>query len=175
MFSLNLDNAKLHSAIEDVKRQLNDTGDVLNDVGVYLMGEVQLNFENLSRRGTGVDGTRWDELKPETEWKKARRNRKGPKSKKAAAKKGITAPPQSQVGVDTGRLRNSAYPGKSGNVLDVDTGAATVTVGFGVNHAKFFASDRPLIPKEMPRAWEDGAQQIVDDWFGDILKRNLEK
>lgn len=165
MLKITVDTADLDRKLNAVGQALDDPAEVLNDVGVYLLGEVRLNFEELSKRGTGVDGTKWRELDPETEKKKARKG----------GWKGKGDPPKSQIGVDTGLLRNSSVPGfkgdgEGGNLLEVDLQSASVTVGFARSYAKFFDKDRPLIPTEAPKDWVEGAEEIVGDWLQEKLE-----
>ena len=186
MLKITVDTADLNRKLKAVGQALDDPAEVLNDVGVYLLGEVRLSFEEMSRRGTGVDGTKWKEHALSTAIIKAEKGGwRPPDRKKKDEKQSVFAviskvdkgeytetvnPPKSQIGVDTGLLRNSSVPGfkgdgEGGNLLEVDLQSASVTVGFARSYAKFFDKDRPLIPTEAPKDWVEGAEEIVGDWL----------
>ena len=146
-----------------------DMRDVLDELGTYAMSEVQQNFEKLSRRGTGVDGTKWKELEVETEIAKAKKGNWKPRDKKGQKK----TPPKSQIGVDTGLMRNAVVPGYSGGdkIYNVDARERRVTVGFGRVDAKHFDKLRPLIPERTPEAWVQEMEGILGDFVEDMLRR----
>jgi hypothetical protein len=186
MLKITIDTADLRRQLLAVGKALDDPREVLNDVGIYLLSEVRLNFEEMSNRGSGIDGTKWKEHALSTAITKAEKGGWRPPDRKKKDKrqsifqvmskveKGTYTenvnPPQSQIGVDTGLLRNSSVPGykgdaEGGNLFEVDLPSASVTVGFGRSYAKFFDKDRPLIPAETPKDWQDGAEEIVQDWL----------
>lgn len=165
MFSITIDTAALRRQLEACSHELEDTRGVLTDVGTYLTSEIQIDFEALSRGGAAPsDGRKWAPLAESTEKTKARKggwNGKG-------------SPPKSQVGVDTGLLRNSATPGfkgdgDGGNIFDVDAQKGTVTVGYGRSYAAAFHSRRPLLPEQFPDAWGEGVVEVVNAWFMQAL------
>lgn len=186
MFSVAIDTSGLVRKIEEVERRLSDTGDVLQDVGVFVLGEVRQDFETLSRGGTSkADGRQWKPLAKSTEVMKAMKGGwRPPGQKKSAPKQNVfqilkavskgqyddVNPPKSQVGVDTGMLRNASAPGVQGNLFDVDEQQARVTVGYGVKHARFFNADRPLLPERVPSEWSEGCIEIVDEWFRQVIE-----
>lgn len=59
-----------------------DMNDVLDELGTYAFSEVSLNFEDMSRRKAGVDGTKWKELALSTEIVKAEKGGWRPSFKK---------------------------------------------------------------------------------------------
>ena len=183
MLKIIVDTAQLDRALQAVGKALDDPTEVLNDVGVYLLSEVRLNFEELSRRGSGVDGTKWKEHALSTAitkaekggWRPSDREDKDENQNIFQVLKKVQSgrytekqnPPKSQIGVDTGLLRNSSVPGfkgdgEGGNLFEVDLPSASVTVGFARSYAKYFDKERPLIPAEAPKDWQvaDAAQDV---------------
>jgi hypothetical protein len=186
VLKITINTAELRRQLLAVGQSLDDPREVLNDVGVYLLSEVRLNFEELSNRGSGVDGTKWKDHALSTAIIKAEKggwrpsDRKGKDERQSVfqiirkvEKNAYTVterPPPSQIGVDTGLLRNSSVPGykgdaEGGNLFEVDLPSASVTVGFGRSYARYFDKERPLIPTEAPKDWVDGAEEIVSDWL----------
>jgi hypothetical protein len=170
---------RLTRAVQDMDRRLPE---LLQEIGVSLLSNARLDFEVKSRGGTGAGGIRWAALAESTEKQKARRGRKPKKTKKGTKRKkdSVTGAKvgKSQIGVNTGLLRNSSTPGfqgpdgAGGNVLEV-TGHQ-VTVGFGRTYAKHFDGGgrgpaRPLLPEELPQEWEGDTNAIVDDWLRDVF------
>lgn len=186
MFSVSIETSGLVRKIEEAERRLNNTGDVLQDVGVYVLGEVRKDFETLSRGGTSdADGRKWKPLAKSTEVVKAMKGGwRPPGQKKSAPKQNIfqvlkavnkgqyddVNPPKSQVGVDTGMLRNASAPGVQGNVFKVDEQQARVTIGYGVKHARYFNSERPLLPERVPTDWSQGCVDLVQEWFRQVIE-----
>lgn len=72
-----------------------------------------------------------------------------------------------QIGVDTGRLRDSSQPGydggdsKGGNIFEATEQA--VKVGYGRTYAKFFDAQRKLLPSQndVPQDWVAGLEAIA--------------
>jgi hypothetical protein len=171
---------------------------LLQQVGEYVLTEQRYSFESKSKGGGGADGQPWLPLKPSTEIKKASK-KKGFRNKRARVgklkkqlrtattkeqrsrifdklKKATTAAavPKSQIGVDTGLLRNSGRKGyagpdgKGGNVFQV-TGNQVV-MEYGRSYAGYFDEKRPLFPAQAPQAWMDGIDAIVRDWIDEQTK-----
>ena len=169
---------------------------LLQEIGTYILQEQKFSFEEMSRGGTGADGTRWKPLTDQTELAKARKSKafraQRARAKKlmgqlktattAAKRKGLMekiqkarAIPKSQIGVDRGLLRNSVTPGyaspdgNGGNILIVE--GSRVTVGYGRSYADYFDAVRKLMPDDSnpPEAWQQGIDRIVTDWVNDIL------
>jgi hypothetical protein len=172
---------------------------LLQEIGQTLLSRQQLSFEKKSRRGMGDDGIVWKPLAKSTEERKARKG----KAKTAAAKvsdlkkklakaktkkertkilkqiQGALTPPKSQIGVDTGIMRNCVVPGykapdgKGGNILEVN--GSTVTVGYAREYAPWFDEGterqpaRPLMPDRMPEQWMTAIEKVVTDWASDIV------
>lgn len=141
--------------------------DVLELVGMSLLSDVRLDFEKKSRRGTS-HGIKWKELTDARERQKARRGGwKGGKN---------DTPPQSQINVDTGLLRNSSTPGFTheggGNVLKIEQ--HSVTVGYGREYAKYVDEIRQLIPDEAPKEWVEECELIVQEWAGELIREALD-
>lgn len=170
----------LRKAVRQLDSRL---AELLQEVGVSVLSNAKLDFEVKSRGGTGAGGIKWAPLKPATEARKARRGRKPGKTKKGTPRKrdkvtGSRAR-TSQIGVDTGLLRNSATPGyqgpdgRGGNILQVD--GHQVTVGYGRTYAQYFDAGgrgpaRPLLPDQVPPEWQDEIDGIVNDWLADVLR-----
>jgi len=88
-------------------------------------------------------------------------------------------PAKSQIGVDTGLMRNTVIPGykagdsKGDNIFEVQ--GATVTVGYGREYAPWFDEGterqpaRPLMPNAMPPTWATAIDRVVQDWVQDIV------
>lgn len=98
----------------------------------------------------------------------------------AGSKKAKAATIQkSQIGVDTGLLRNCVKPGFSGshkrtgipgaNILQVD--GNRVVIGYGVEYADYFDDVRPLMPNTLPEPWEKSIEDIMDKWAADIMRK----
>ncbi len=72
-----------------------------------------------------------------------------------------------QIGVDTGRLRDSSQPGydggdsKGGNLFEATE--QSVKVGYGRTYAKFFDEKRKLLPAQdnVPQEWIAGLEKIA--------------
>ena len=135
-------------------------------VGLYLISEIKLAFEDKSRRRT-VHGLKWKELKKETERAKARKGgwKGGPKA----------TPPQSQIGVDRGLMRNSVNPGfaSTGGKDLFDNRGESITVGYGMKYAKYFDEDRELIPDPVPKEWIEEAELMTQDWLDESIRKAL--
>lgn len=179
---------------------------LLERLGTQLLDYQKFDFEKKSRGGTGEDGTRWEPLSQATEILKAKRGKgyKAPSTaraqlrrrlkrtkdvdKRAKIKEQIEAThqqaiPKSQIGVDTGHMRNAVNPGYRAqnqgfsveNVFNINR--TEVTVGYRVQYGTWFDEGtanqpaRPLMPNTLPRRWEDGLQKIVDEWAGELLER----
>lgn len=169
MFSVNVTDLRRMVGREFLVEQ--DMRDLLDELGTYAMAEVKDNFEALSRRKAGADGTKWKELEVETEIAKAKKGGWKPRNKKGERK----TPPKSQIGVDTGLMRNAVVPGYSGGdkIYNIDARARRVTVGFGREYAKHFDKLRPLIPERTPEAWVQQMEEIVGDFVEDMMRRRM--
>ena len=169
----------LRNAVRDMDQRM---AELLQEVGVSVLSNARLDFETKSRGGSGAGGITWAPLKPSTEAKKARRGRKPGKTKKGKTRKRdrVTGSHArtSQIGVDTGMLRNSAGPGfqgpdgKGGNILEVNQ--HQVTVGYGRTYAQYFDEGgrgpaRPLLPDPVPDEWLKEIDAIVSDWTDDVF------
>lgn len=140
--------------------------DHMESLGLYLIQEVRIDFEEKSRRKQS-HGIKWRELSPARERQKARRGGwKGTKK---------DTPPQSQINVDKGLLRNSATPGFSsvGGKDLFDTREDSVTIGYGMNYAKYVDEDRTLIPDPAPKEWLEEMEQMTKEWLEDEIKKQL--
>lgn len=148
--------------------------DILDVVGVQLMSDIQLNYIDKSRRGSGVDGKRWKELSPHTERLKSRKA-KGAKARQKQRDLGN----RSQIGVDTGMQLASAEPGfkasdgKGGNILIATD--SFVEVGFGREYSEDFDEDRPLIPDPLPVEWLETIETIVVEESQILLEKELDR
>lgn len=86
---------------------------------------------------------------------------------------------QYEIGVDTGLQRASAQPGfrgpdgQGGNVLNVDTAALAVTIGFGRSYSGHFDNLRPLLPADLPEPWRSECEQIITDWVEHIAEEEF--
>lgn len=140
--------------------------DVLGEVGVYLQSEIRIDFEEKSR-GRTSHGVKWKELTEERERQKARGGgwKGGPDAK----------PPKSQINVDKGLLRNSSTPGfaSTGGKDLFDVRQDSVTVGYGMEYAKYVDELRPLIPDPAPKEWVEESEKIVAEWLEEELRKQL--
>lgn len=82
MFGFQVNVTELRQAIGKQFLTDQDIGDVLLELGTYAMVEVKENFETLSNRGVGADGTKWRELELSTEIVKAEKGGWRPSFKK---------------------------------------------------------------------------------------------
>lgn len=136
---------------------------VLEEVAVSFIANQSEHFEDKSRGGTGADGKKWKPLAESTEWQKARRGQRLPRT---------GTPPKSQIGVDTGILRTSL--GFAVGIAQADF--AEVTIGYSVGnfgettYADYFDEDRPLIPERTPGPWVDEAEEIIAVAFEEIVQ-----
>lgn len=111
----------------------------------------------------------------------AKKKRKAQKERVARAKqiqRAVLGP--SQIGVDTGIMRNSSTPGYRGsttvgtktrtsaNLFEIR--GAEVTVGYNSNYAKHFDKVRPLMPERIPRRWQNALDQQAQEWADKITK-----
>lgn len=167
MLSITVDTGELSRQLAELPGELADNQkDLMEEVGMYLVSELKLDFEKKSNRGTS-NGIKWKELDPATERQKARKG--GWKGKPGET------PPQSQIGVDKGLLRNSQNPGFAtvGGRDVFDARQDQVTVGYGMEYAKYFDDARPLIPEEAPKEWTEEVEAIVSEWFADEIDKRL--
>jgi len=188
---------RLSQAQQNIERGLPS---LLQEVGVYLLQRQRFSFEAKSRGGVGDDGVKWKPLAESTEIKKARKA-KGFRAARAKVRKlkgqlgkattaaqrqrirdkmktasAATAVPRSQIGVDTGILRNCVTPGyrapdgNGGNVMQV-TGNR-VALKYDRSYAAYFDDVRPLFPPDdrLPKSWLDGVEQIVNEWIDEQVK-----
>lgn len=155
--------------------------ELLQILGVQLLGFVKIAYEEKGKGRTGSDGIRWDPLKASTIERKNRRarpkNRKGKRTgkPKATTKSGKKRPGlgESQIGVDSGLQRASAAPGykapdgRGGNVMEIE--GAGITVGFGREYSEHFDDKRKLIPDKLPDEWQKELEGTVSDWAGQVI------
>ncbi len=169
MFTVNVTDLRRMIGREFIVEQ--DMHDLLDELGTYAMVEVKENFEALSRGKAGADGSKWKELEIETEIAKAKKGNWKPRNKKGEKQ----TPPKSQIGVDTGLMRNAVVPGYTGGdkVYSIDARARKVTVGFGREYAKYFDAVRPLIPERTPEAWVQQMEEILRDFVEDMMRRRM--
>lgn len=150
---------------------------LLQEIGQNVLSLQRLNFEKKSRRGAGDDGIVWAPLAESTERKKYLKGLKRPR--KGKWKPLIGPVPRSQIGVDTGLMRNCVTPGyqapdgRGGNILEIS--GSSVTVGYAREYAPYFdqgngrSPARPLMPETMPTAWQKSVESLVDDWARDVV------
>lgn len=167
---------------------------ILTACGVYFLSRARRDFEAMSRKGTSSWGEKWKPITREAIASRLmkrkigqqllRKLRRGPKYKAyraATIHRAVTDPEflpefyaavdaeyaKHQIGVDQGRLRNSAQPGfkgddgEGGNVFEVTDTMATV--GYGRSYAGHFDKLRELLPDEgeVPADWIAGAEAIA--------------
>jgi hypothetical protein len=168
MLEFTINTGDLSRQLSELPGELLDSQkELMEEVGLYLVSECKLDFEKKSRRGTSLN-IRWKELAESTERQKARRGGwKGKPDEK---------PPASQIGVDKGLLRNSQQPGfaASGGRDVFETRQDSVTVGYGMEYAKYFDEKRTLIPDPAPKEWIDECEAIVSDWLEEELQKRLQ-
>lgn len=164
--SVNIDelNREINALPEEIAKARKDHMEV---VGLYLVSECKLDFEEKSRRGTSFNIS-WKELAESTERAKARRG--GWKGKPGEN------PPQSQIGVDKGLLRNSQSPGfaATGGKDAFDVGEESVTVGYGMKYAEYFDEERTLIPDPAPDEWVEEIDLMTLEWLEELIRKRLE-
>lgn len=165
---------QLQGRLEEDRRSL------LNILGVQLLSLEKQNFEKKSRGGTGDEGVRWKPLKQATIEKKGRSGRPNERRKTTLSGKRRPTVGSSQIGVDTGLMRNSSSPGfrgtkqvgketrQSANLFDIR--ASEVTVGYNSNYAKHFDAQRPLMPERVPRQWQETLDRRAQEWADRITK-----
>lgn len=177
MFKIRVDSrtaAELRNAADAIDNQM---AGLLQEIGQSVLSNSRLDFEAKSQGKTGAGGITWAPLEPSTERQKARRGRKPGRTKRGKTRKRdrVTGAKvgKSQIGVNTGLLRNSSKPGytgpdgRGGNILDVNE--HQVTVGYGRSYAEYFDADRPLLPAEVPPEWQDDIDAIVNQWADNIF------
>lgn len=166
--SVNIDelNREINALPEEIAKEQKDHMDV---VGLFLVSEAKLDFEEKSREGTS-HGIKWDPLKESTEIRKAKKNSnyKHEKGK---------SPPKSQINVDRGLLRNSQTPGFSHPEhveLYKVAEQGEVTVGYGMDYAKYVDEKRQLLPDEAPKEWVDECELMTLEWLEELIRKRLE-
>ena len=171
-------------------------------LGIKILSYVKVSYEQKGRGGTGLDGIKWEPLKPETiKRKNARANpvrevtdaegnkkkKRKPKKQKETTKTGKKRPSanSNQIGVDFGLQRASASPGFLGpdpnpdNPLGPDTGnvfeikGVGVTVGFGRSYSEYFDDKRKLLPPIIPEDWMKACEELASEWLVKIIQRNI--
>lgn len=192
MLSFRFDTAAFQKRLAAPLFEGTEAKDLLYELGTSMLSNIQGNFETLSNGGSGIDGTTWAPLAKSTEITKAEKGgwrppdrKKGDKKqsifdvlkKTSAGKYDNVDPPKSQIGVDTGMLRNSASPGfagdsEGGNIFEIQETALSVTVGFGRQYARFFHARRPLLPDQFPDRWIEDLNGIAEDFLKEkVAKR----
>lgn len=172
--------AMVSQAREAQGRMEEDRRNLLNILGVQLLSLEKQNFEKKSRGGTGEDGVRWKPLKQSTIEKKGQRGKPNERRKTTRSGKARPVAGSSQIGVDTGLMRNSSTPGFRGSKTVgketrqsstlFDLRATEVTVGYNSNYAKHFDAQRPLMPERIPRKWQDTLDRRAQEWVDRITK-----
>ena len=168
MLEFSINTGELNRQLSELPGELLDSQkDLMEEVGMYLVSECKLDFEKKSRRGTSLN-IHWKELAESTERQKARKG--GWKGKPDES------PPKSQIGVDRGLLRNSQQPGfaSSGGRDVFDAKSDSVTVGYGMEYAKYFDEKRTLIPDPAPKEWIDECESIVSEWLEEEIQKRLQ-
>lgn len=162
---------------EKVKREIvRRRGELLNVLGVQLLSNTLLAYNDKARGLTGEDGIRWKPLDPKTIKAKQRRGRGRSRSRRSrrGSEGGLAGPTGStstMIGVDTGLQRAAASPGYTGpdQVRNVDEQLNEVTVGFNRSYSEYFDVDRPLMPNDLPRDWENELDDIVQSHYEEIF------
>jgi hypothetical protein len=184
MFHINSD---LERRCDAVVASLNRRqSELMEEFGQAILSLQQLSFEKKSRGGTGDDGISWKPLAESTERKKFAKGRPRPGKTKGGTRrrrpKLVGPVPRSQIGVDTGELRNSpvaVYNAPSGGVvlgigqviaapMDIGNVTDSLSVAYNAPHAEWFDHDRPLMAVNMPAAWQRKLERIAGDWLSDI-------
>ncbi len=152
-FSAKLDVSGTTQAIAAADAEiLRDARQLLQLLGIEMLANVALAFEQKMSGGMGEDGIAWAPLDPKTV--KAKRRRGAPSGAVS-------------IGVDTGLMRASGSPGDPSNVFDL--GDTFVEVGYGMEYSRFFDEKRTLIVDELPTDWQDDLDGIAEDWLTDKL------
>lgn len=177
MFKITVD-SNVSEASEKVKKEIiRRRAELLQVLGVQLLSNVLLAYNDKSRGRTGEDGIKWKPLAESTIKKKNKRG-KGRRGRRGG-RKGIEGPSGNTstfIGVDSGLQRNSASPGfrapdsKGGNIFDINEQAAEVTVGFGRSYSEYFDEDRPLLPNDLPEDWEVELEDITEKHYEEIFE-----
>jgi len=191
--------AKIKEALKATQEQLQQKrNELLETMGVQLLTDIHLDYRTKARGGTGVDGIKWKPLAESTIEKK---NRKGAKQSRTAAKRAqkqvdqkkrgrpsnktkaaksfLASSAGTEIGVDTGLQRASAQPGfqggdgKGGNLFEIDdTG---VTVGFAREYSVYFDEDRTLLPETLPEPWAEAQEEVIKEWAQNILDEGMKE
>jgi hypothetical protein len=153
-FSVYFPEQEVLHAIGDAERSVNEAiPSLVKAIGIYLLGKIQINYKQMARGGAGADGTSWRPLAPST------LKRKGGRS---------------EIGVDTGLQLASASPGflgsdgRGGNIFEVS--GDVLVIGFGRNYSRYFDEARPLIPEQLPQAWVDEIDGMVNQTIGRVTR-----
>lgn len=134
---------------------------VLTEIGTDILTRQRLSFERKSRGGAGDEGVVWAKLSPVT----IRLKTKG--------RGGDT-----QIGVDTGRMRNAVEPGflSDGPVNVFEVHDYEVEVGYRGEYVEYFDQGtprmpaRPLMPGDgdYPASWTESVERTVFDWLDEV-------
>lgn len=177
MFKIDIDEKVRNASREIIKAVKDRHGELLDTIGVQLLSNALLAFDDKSRGGTGDDGIVWKPLHQDTIEAKQRRGlgrRRSRRSQRGSAG-GLSGPSGSTstlIGVDSGLMRAAALPGYRGNdrIYKINEAASEVTVGFGRSYAEYFDNLRPLLPEDIPETWEADIEEIIEDHYNSIFK-----
>lgn len=169
---------QVRSLSQKIRQRISDElPELLEEAGVQILSNAQLDYVAKSRGGTGSDGVKWAPLQPKTVERKNRRGRKT-SNKKTKSGKVLPGPGQSEIGIDTGLQRASASPGfvgpdgKGGNLMQQDP--TSITVGFNREYSEHFDAKRTLLPETLPDAWEEQLSDIAQQRLDRIMDEEMQ-
>lgn len=82
-----------------------------------------------------------------------------------------------EIGVDKGLQRASLSPGfqvqdgRGGGLFDVQP--TSVTIGIQRSYSKFFDETRPILPEQLPPAWQRKCEELMRLWAERILQETI--
>lgn len=175
MFRIRLPLKEYRDAVKRNRKAVEDgVTDMLEVLGLELLGLIQLDYEVKSRGGAGASGEAWKQLDPKTIKRKQRRGRRNRRRRQTRSGRQRPAADAVAIGIDTGQQRNSAVPGfqgndgQGGNVFELRS--ADITVGFGRVYSTYFDEERELIPDPLPEEWKERLDETAEEFMEEIVQ-----
>lgn len=172
-----LSRKEIKNVINNIPKELR-TGplsqELMQEVGMVILGLIKKAFITKARGGTDESGLRWAPLSPVTIARRLGRTR--PKPKKKAGYKGIKGKAPAdfdkyagsvEILIDSGKLLDSLTPASTSDDQVLNAGNGTVAVGTSVEYA---SKHHHGIPGKLPRRrlWPE-PNKWPKSWWNEIL------
>jgi hypothetical protein len=147
---IEIDTRQVNAYVRSLARRMNDSLSGVNRA--WIRGRIAMKLKRLilrdfdlkSKRGRGIDGTKWRKLRPAT-----------------IARKGHDI-----IGIDTTEMRTSLQ-------VRTDLSEADVLARFTSEHAPYFDAERPLLPETPPPEWVRELEEEIRRWAESQLAKQV--